>query len=163
MKRGARLFAVLFALLLPAVAQAEARPQLRPFVGGSLEQIQAERAGKPFILALWSATCTHCPAELKALGQLLKRTPGLEVVLVATDTPAESPQLTRLAAEYGLGRQAQWVFADEQPERLRFQIDRRWYGELPRTYLYDGQHRREAYSGLIPAAQLERWLAANVK
>lgn len=163
MRRGARLFAALFALLLPAAVLAEARPQLRPFVGGSLEQIQAERAGKPFVLALWSATCTHCPAELKALGQLLKRTPGLEVVLVATDTPAESPQLTRLAAEYGLGRQVQWVFADEQPERLRFQIDRRWYGELPRTYLYDGQHRREAYSGLIPAAQLERWLAANVK
>ncbi|WP_371323936.1 TlpA disulfide reductase family protein [Dechloromonas sp. ZY10] len=159
MKRGLARFFALFALLLPALAQAE----LRSFVSGSLEQIQAERAGKPFILALWSASCTHCPAELKALGQLLKRTPGLDVVLVATDTPAEAAQLTRLAAGYGLGRQAQWVFADEQPERLRFQIDRRWYGELPRTYLYDGQHRREAYSGLIPAAQLERWLAANVK
>jgi hypothetical protein len=97
------------------------------------------------------------------LGQLLKRTPGLEVVLVATDTPAEAAQLARLAAEYGLGRQPQWVFADEQAERLRFQLDRRWYGELPRTYLYDRQHRREGHSGLIPAAQLERWLAANVK
>lgn len=159
MKRGLARFFALFALLLPALAQAE----LRSFVSGSLEQIQAERAGKPFILALWSASCTHCPAELKALGQLLKRTPGLDVVMVATDTPAEAAQLARLAAGYGLGRQAQWVFADEQPERLRFQIDRRWYGELPRTYLYDGQHRREAYSGLIPAAQLERWLAANVK
>lgn len=150
-------------LLLTLGVGAEVRAEVRPFVSGSLEQIQSERAGKPFILALWSASCTHCPAELKALGQLLKRTPGLEVVLVATDTPAEAAQLARLAAEYGLGRQPQWVFADEQAERLRFQLDRRWYGELPRTYLYDRQHRREGHSGLIPAAQLERWLAANVK
>ena len=38
---------------------------------------------------------------------------------------------------YGLGKVEQWVFADPMPERLRFEIDRRWYGELPRTHFYD--------------------------
>jgi len=146
-------------LLLPLAAAAEPRP----FVAGSLQEILAERSGKPFILALWSASCTHCPAELKLLGEMARRNPRLDVVLLATDTPEEAPQLHKLAADYGLARHAQWVFAHAQPELLRFQIDRRWYGELPRTYLYDAQHQREGVSGLMSRERLERWLAANVK
>ena len=148
-------------LMLASLAQAQA--EVRPFVAGSLARIEREHAGRPFILALWSASCTHCPAELRALGERLRQQPGLAVVLVSTDTPAESARLEKLAAEYGLADRPQWVFADEQPQRLRFEIDRRWFGELPRTYLYDAQHRREGHSGLMPATLLERWLAANVK
>jgi hypothetical protein len=46
-------------LLLTLGVGVEVRAEVRPFVSGSLEQIQSERAGKPFILALWSASCTH--------------------------------------------------------------------------------------------------------
>lgn len=152
---------LLFALLAGLAGLAEA--DVRPFGPGSLPQIQGERSGKPFILALWSATCIHCPGELKALGELARQHPGLDIVLVAADTPADAPQLERLAADYGLGRQAQWVFADAQPEKLRFAIDRRWYGELPRTYFFDAQHRREASSGVVPAERLERWVREHVK
>ena len=137
--------------------------ELRPFGPGSLQQIEAEQAGKPFILALWSATCTHCPGELKALGELVRRHPRLNIVLLATDTPDDAAQLASLARGYGLGQQAQWVFADPQPEKLRFEIDRRWYGELPRTYFFDSTHRRTGRSGVIPAEQLEHWANEHVK
>lgn len=132
--------------------------EIRPFNASSLSAIQAERLGRPFILAFWSATCTHCPQELRTLGQLARRYPKLEVVLVAADSPDLSPQLQELARGYGLEKQAQWVFADEQTERLRFAIDKRWYGELPRTYFYNAQHQREGRSGVIPTEQLERWV-----
>jgi thiol-disulfide isomerase/thioredoxin len=146
-------------LLLAGLAQAE----VRPYVAGSLQQIEREHRGKPFILSFWSATCTHCPAELKALGELVGRYPRLALVIVATDTPAEAPELQRLAQSYGLAGQTQWVFADAQPERLRYEIDRRWYGELPRTYFYDRQHRRDGRSGVVPVEQLERWASEHVK
>lgn len=140
-----------------------AHAEVRPFMNGSLQKIENERAGKPFILALWSATCTHCPAELSALGGLAAQYRGIDIVLIATDTPAEMAQLEKLATGYGLGAKSQWVFAEEQPERLRFEIDRRWHGELPRTYFFDAQHRRTAVSGIVPPEQLERWVADNVK
>lgn len=152
---------LLLALFAGVAGLAEA--EVRPFGPNSLPQIQGERSGKPFILALWSATCIHCPSELKALGELARQHPGLDIVLVAADTPADAPQLERLAVDYGLGRQAQWVFADAQPEKLRFAIDRRWYGELPRTYFFDAQHRREASSGVVPVERLERWVREHVK
>lgn len=155
-----RLFLVTL-LLLSAVAWGS-EGSVRPFVPGSLAQIAAARQGKPFILAFWSVGCTHCPAELKTLGELKRRHPKLDVVLVSADTPDDSAQAAQLARSYGLGKVEQWVFADAMPERLRFEIDRRWYGELPRTHLYDRGHRIEAVSGIVPEARLQQWIRDNL-
>jgi len=150
-------------LLVTLLASGLAGADMQPFVSGSLKKIERQHQGKPFILAFWSATCTHCPAELKTLGELTRNNPKLDLVLVAADTPAEAPELEHLAREYGVGKQARWVFADAQPERLRYDIDRRWYGELPRTYLYDARHQRVGRSGVMPREQLEQWIAEHVK
>lgn len=134
---------------------------VHPFVSGSLAKIVAERQGRPFLLTFWSVTCTHCPAELKALGQLKQANPQLDIVLVAADSPEEAPQSAQLAARYGLGQVEQWVFADAMPERLVFEIDQRWHGELPRSYFYDREHRVEALSGVVPPARLALWAKRN--
>jgi hypothetical protein len=68
-----------------------------------------------------------------------------------------------MARGYGLEKSPQWIFADAMPERLRFEIDRRWHGELPRTYLYDRQHTVQAFSGLVPAEQLAQWIKDHVR
>jgi thiol-disulfide isomerase/thioredoxin len=154
-----RLVLIALTSLFANLAQAE----MAPFVVGSLQKIERQHKGKPFILAFWSATCTHCPSELKALGELSRKYPKMELVLVAADTPAETPELDRLAQEYGVSRHSRWVFADAQPERLRYDIDRRWYGELPRTYFYDAQGGRQGRSGVQPAEQLENWVVEHVK
>ncbi len=155
--------ALLLAVLLLSSPLGLASQAVRPFVSGSLAKIVAERQGRPFVLAFWSVSCAHCPQELKALGELKKRHPALEVVLVAADAPEDAPQTAELAARFGLGKVEQWIFADEMPERLRYEIDRRWHGELPRTHFYDRTHRVEAVSGLVPAQQLGAWVAANVR
>lgn len=152
---------VAFALLQAMVVWGQ-EGAVHPFVSGSLGKITAARAGKPFILSFWSLGCTHCPVELKALGELKRRHPQLDIVLVSTDTPEDSRRLAQLAHSYGLVRAEQWVFADPMPERLRFEIDRRWYGELPRTHFYDRNHRIEAVSGLVPEARLQQWMRDNL-
>lgn len=134
---------------------------VRPFVSGSLARIVAERQGRPFILAIWSIGCTHCPTELKGLGELKKAHPALEIVLLAADTPDEARQGAAMAASFGLGKVEQWVFADEMPERLRHEIDPRWRGELPRTHFYDREHRIERVSGLVPKSRLMAWMRAQ--
>lgn len=151
------LFLVLSGLLLSAVSCAAEEP-VRPFVAGSLQKIAGERQGKPFILALWSVTCTHCPEELKTLGRLKQANPGLDVVLVSTDDPEDTPRVRELARRFGLAAAPQWVFAEAAPERLRFEIDRAWYGELPRTMFFDRKHQVEAVSGLVPPERLARWV-----
>lgn len=154
------LFLALILCFSPILSAGEG---VRPFVAGSLAKIVGERQGRPFILAFWSVACAHCPGELKVLGELRRNNPKLDVVLVAADTPDETPLAAELANKYGLGKVEQWIFADDMPERLNYEIDPRWHGELPRTYFYDRQRRIEAVSGVVPKQRLLAWVKASVR
>jgi thiol-disulfide isomerase/thioredoxin len=150
---------LLLALLTGAAAQAV---ELRPFVAGSMQQIRAAHAGRPFVLALWSLTCSHCQEELAQLGTLQRRHPELNVVLISTDTPDDAKALTATLARHRLVRAEAWVYADAFVERLRFEIDPRWGGELPRTYFFDRVHAVTVRSGALAPAELERWAVTPV-
>lgn len=152
---------LLLLLMLAFMNVTVAAEGIRPFTMGSLAQVLEARAGKPFILVFWSLDCQYCPTELKMLGELKRSHPKLDVILIATDTVNDMPQLVSRAESYGVGKIEQWVFAEDIPERLRFEIDRRWYGEVPRTYFYDRKHQREAKTGLVSKQLVEDWLARN--
>jgi thiol-disulfide isomerase/thioredoxin len=153
--------ALVLMFFLGAAGIAAAGESIRPFTSGSLEQVLASRPDKPFILVLWSLDCQYCPTELKMLSELEKSHAGLDVVLIATDTIDDMPQLADRAANYGTAKFEQWVFAEDMPERLRQEIDGRWYGEVPRTYFYDQKHQRMVRMGLINKSLVEEWLARN--
>lgn len=144
-----------------SVAGATGAAELRPFTADSLAAIQARFAGKPFILTLWSLECHHCAKELQLLGRLVREGRKLPLAIVSTDSPAHAQALRAALKRHGLAHLDTWVFADAVPERLRFAIDPAWYGELPRSYLYDAAHRREAHSGLLGEARLRAWLKHN--
>lgn len=130
----------------------------RPFVSGTLQQIVTARHGKPFILGLWSISCSHCREELTMLGQLKAAHPHIPLVLLSTDSLEESTDVIATLKEYGLANVESWVFADPYVERLHYEIDSRWYGELPRTYLYEGNGMRTGHSGRFELAFLQEWL-----
>jgi thiol-disulfide isomerase/thioredoxin len=149
------------ALLLTGVDTQAASP--RPFVSGSLQTILSRHAGKPFILGFWSLSCSHCREELTLLGALARKFPHMTLVLVSTDTPEDSAAIEATLRDYALDSPETWVFADPDSDRLRYQIDRRWYGELPRTYLYDKDGSATAYSGNVDAARFEDWIRARLE
>ena len=152
---------VILAFMLCCAKVTVAAETVRPFTQGSLGELLAAREGKPFILVLWSLDCQYCPTELKTLSELRRSHPNLDVVLVATDTISDAAQLALKAETYGMSQAEQWVFADDMPERLRREIDTRWYGEVPRTYFYDQRHQREVKTGLVNKQFFEQWLAKN--
>jgi thiol-disulfide isomerase/thioredoxin len=148
-------------LMLSFVTAVAAAESVRPFTAGSLQKVLAPREGKPFILVLWSLECQYCPTELKMLSELKRSHPKLDVVLIATDTVSDTPQLASRAESYGMNNAEQWVFAEDMPERLRLEIDSRWYGEVPKAYFYDREHQREVKAGLVNKKFVEDWLARN--
>ncbi|SCY69324.1 Thiol-disulfide isomerase or thioredoxin [Nitrosospira sp. Nl5] len=160
-RRHPALCGLLLVLMLTVMSAPRAAEDVHPFKLGSLSQVLGAREGQPFVLVLWSLDCQYCPTELKMLSELKRNHPKLDVVLIATDTVNDTPQLISRAESYGMSKVEQWVFAEDMPERLRFEIDRRWYGEVPRTYFYDPKHQREAKTGLVSKKFVEDWLARN--
>lgn len=169
MKSGWNTMKGLFALLLcMGAACASTAQEVKPFVRGSHQKIISARAGKPFVIAFWSLACTNCRDDLALFGKLAKKYRNLDLVLVATDSPEQKQEIARTLQQYrlgraGLGRIESWVFADSYTERLRFEVDPQWYGELPRTYFFDADGRSTAVSGKINHGQFEHWIKSGMR
>lgn len=150
----------MLALLMSlAACVAEAR-EPQPFTRGSHQAIVAAHQGRPFVLALWSIDCVYCRDELALLGRLRATYRELAITLVATDSPQQGDMIRTMLHHYRLDDAASWVFADSFVERLRYEIDPQWRGELPRTYLYDADGSRTVIAGMVDAQVIEQWLEA---
>lgn len=131
---------------------------VRAFERHSVQAIRDAHAGQAFVLAMWSVYCEPCRDELATLGRFKAAHPHVPVVLVAADPPEDAEAIRAMLAQYDLAGVETWAFADAFVERLRYAVDPRWRGELPRTYFYDAEHRASAVSGRIDAVQLSDWL-----
>jgi len=148
-------------LILACCASLSAADRPRPFKTGSLSEIVATQEGKPFLLNVWSLTCSACRAEMNMLAKLRKEYPDFNLVLVATDDIARSAEVQAFLLERGLAQVDSWIFAEPNPQRLRYEIDSGWYGELPRSYFYDARHERLGVSGALKSEQIQAWLQAT--
>lgn len=129
----------------------------RAFTVHSMQVIRAEQAGKPFVLAVWSVYCEPCRDELATLGQFKAKHSALPVILVAADPPADALAIATVLSQYHLDGIERWAFADAFEEPLRYAIDPRWRGELPRTYLFDADHHSTTVVGRLNGEALEIW------
>ena len=141
-------------VLLTASMSVSSESLIRPFISGSFSQILEQRQEKSFVLVLWSLDCPSCYKELEMLGQLNSRNTDLNIVLVSTDIEATQDELLTVLSKYKLENIESWVFSGDSDERLRFEIDRSWYGELPRSYLFKASGKKQIVSGLLSEKKL---------
>ncbi|HNP52644.1 MAG TPA: TlpA disulfide reductase family protein [Nitrosomonas nitrosa] len=128
--------------------QAE-KVDLKHFTSGSYQQLLGNHADKPVMLAIWSITCASCMEKMPLLHALQKSRPDVNIVMLAVDDLADQAHVRAVLAEHGLADAENWIFADENVQRLRHEIDPAWFGELPRTYFLNGDHERHGVSGTL--------------
>ncbi|MBE0436735.1 MAG: TlpA family protein disulfide reductase [Methylomicrobium sp.] len=145
-------------MLVAVPARADNRP-LQPFVDGSYQQILAAHEGRPLVLVIWSLTCSSCLKEMRSLNAWRQSTPDLEMILLSTDDISEQDEVLQMLRKHELDGLENWIFADENAQKLRFQIDPRWYGELPRMYFFNAKHERSGVSGVLSEQQYRERIA----
>lgn len=155
------LRALVLSCLVACVSPLSAQEAPRPFVAGSLSEILAAHAGKSFMLLFWSLECPSCLRELGSIASEANKYPGMRLVMVSTDGADQRDEVAGMLAKHGLNRVESWVFDAADAQRLRYEVDKSWYGELPRSYFYDAGHHREALSGVVTTGQIEAWLSAG--
>ncbi len=152
------LAALLLLLALPAAAAAE--PQ--PFERGSWSALREAHAGRPMVVHLWGLTCAPCLVELPHWGELARERPDLDLVLIAADPVPEEPRRAAATlAKAGLAKTESWMFADRFNERLRYEIDPTWHGELPRTLLIGRDGSVAVLAGVADLDRVRAWLDAT--
>jgi thiol-disulfide isomerase/thioredoxin len=153
----AGIFLVGFLLSAPA---SEAPPQLKPFERGSWHEVLRSHAGRPTIVHFWGVTCGPCKVELPLLGGFLKDHPAVDMVTISADLVPDLPGATRSMLEKaGLSAAENWIFSDGFVERLRFEIDPGWQGDIPRTMLISREGTITTIEGSAEMAEVEKWSA----
>lgn len=162
--RASHIRKVLLSLLLLvsiipiASSNSAVQPQLSTFQAGSYEIILKRYLGRPFLMVLWSLDCPPCFHELTMLGKLIEKYSEFELVLISTDSPGDRKELLSVINDIGIASADIWVFSQANSSRLRFEVDKVWYGELPRSYFFDGQHNRRSISGILEKNVVEAWI-----
>jgi len=143
---------------LASLCSAQAAGPL-PFERGSWAKLRAAHAGQPVVIHLWGLTCGPCLVELPRWGKLQAERPDLKLVLVAADPLPQEPQrVSAILAQAGLGGSESWSFTDRFYERLRYEIDPAWAGELPRTVMIDRHGKATVLPGVADLGQVRAWL-----
>ncbi|HEY8336997.1 MAG TPA: TlpA disulfide reductase family protein [Tardiphaga sp.] len=146
-------------MLLMLTAQAAGIPeQLKPFERGSWQQILRAHAGRPTLVHFWGVTCGPCKVELPLLGAFMRDHPATDVVTVSADLVPNLPDATRaMLQNAGLSSAENWIFSDGFVERLRFEIDPDWQGDIPRTLLIARDGQITTMEGTAEMADVEKW------
>lgn len=144
---------------LLCIAQLSVAEGIKPFVSGSMAQIKATQQQRPMIVSFWSIDCPPCYKELRLWRELSRRHPQLNLVLVSTDAAESRAEVRQVLQEQGVTHLQSWQFADGNAQRLRYEIDTGWYGELPRNYFYAPGSEPLALSGVVDSNKVEQWLA----
>jgi hypothetical protein len=138
-------------LVLYSVICAADAPNIKPFATGSYQQMLTNHANQGFMLVIWSLDCSTCIKDMELLSSIHKNRPELKIVMLSTDEPAANAEIQALLDKYHLADLENWVFADDNIQKLRYEIDPSWYSELPRTYFFNAGHQREGVSGALKA------------
>lgn len=151
--------AILLALLLALAGGTPAGADPLPFERGSWARLRDAHAGKPTVIHFWGLTCGPCLVELPEWGKLKAARPDLSLVLVAADPLPQDPErLNAMLDRAGLGATESWSFTDRFYERLRYEIDPAWAGELPRTVMIDRAGKAIVLPGVADLTQVRAWL-----
>jgi len=155
MKYYALFFSLLFTMLMSTSTHAQIP---FAFVSGSMAKIKAAYAEHSFIVNFWSVDCPPCFKELAMWRTLSNRHTKLVIILVNTDNADMRDQVMRVTRELGVDHLESWQFADPYTERLRYEIDKRWFGELPRTYFFSLKNKTWSISGAPERDRVEAWI-----
>ncbi len=148
--------------LLATIVGAATEGALHPFKRGSWQEIRRAHAGQPIVVHFWGLTCGPCRIEMPKWGRLLQERPDLRLIVIDADLiPNEAGLVSETLAKTGLTGAENWIFADDFVERLRFEIDPRWRGEIPMTLLIARDGKTTTIEGVADPAQVRAWLDAQ--
>lgn len=134
---------------------------VQSFEVGSFEKIVNSKSERDHLVVLWSFDCPPCIKELQKISDLHQQFPEYELTLINTDAVDEQARVKKVLQQYDLTGLDNWGFAHGDENKLRYDIDPRWFGDLPRSYFFPLQGKTKRLRGALTAAELLALFQAN--
>jgi thiol-disulfide isomerase/thioredoxin len=131
--------------------------EFMPFDMNTRKVIEKRYIDQPLIISFWSIDCPYCIDDLKKLGKALSKNTNVKLITVCVDGKESAKKAERILSQANLPKHEKYQYAVVDEDRLRYNIDPAWYGELPRTYFYDAAHQVTPLSGKISNSFLDKW------
>ena len=131
--------------------------EFMPFDMNTRKVIEKRYIDQPLIISFWSIDCPYCIDDLKKLGKALSKNTNVQLITVCVDGKESAKKAERILSQANLPKHEKYQYAEVDEDRLRYNIDPAWYGELPRTYFYDAAHQVTPLSGKISNSFLDKW------
>ena len=131
--------------------------EFMPFDMNTRKVIEKRYIDQPLIISFWSIDCPYCIDDLKKLGKALSKNTNVKLITVCVDGKESAKKAERILSQANLPKHEKYQYAVVDEDRLRYNIDQAWYGELPRTYFYDAAHQVTPLSGKISNSFLDKW------
>lgn len=151
-----RLLSFLFAIAL-AAGGAHAL-DFKPYARGAFAALAKAHAGRPLIVHFWSVTCPPCIAELPQWAKIVAEKKGIDVVFVNTDSEEDRPRAQARLEKAGLSNATHYGFSDDFVEKLYFEADKSWRGEMPFTALVAPDGGLVTVTGAVDDPLIAEWL-----
>lgn len=152
------LFAALLSLAALHAVSGFGQPKLKSFERGSWQRLLRAHANRPTLVHFWGVTCGPCKVELPELGEFMKQHPAVDVVTIDADLVPNSDAATlSMLQAAGLSSAENWMFTDGFAERLRYEIDPAWQGDIPRTLLISRTGEIATIEGSAEPSALRKW------
>lgn len=145
---------LLMAAATQANSPASASVSLKAFELGSFEQIVTDKNQQDHLVILWSFDCPPCITELEKISELHQQFPNYQLTLINTDAVEEQMRVKKILQQFDLAGLDNWGFANSDEEKLRYDIDPRWYGDLPRSYFFPLEGKIKRLRGALSSDEL---------
>ncbi len=83
------------------------------------------------------------------------------IVIVATDPFLDESLVQDMIERSQLSLKQTWVFAEQFPERIYADVNKRWRGELPVTHFFSRNNTEIRHLGIVKQPAVEAWLLAQ--
>ncbi len=156
-------FAVALGLVVALTGGGAFAVEFKPYARGSFAELRKQHAGRPLVVHFWSVTCPPCLAELPEWGKIAGDRKSVDFVFVNADHETDRPRAQARVEKAGLSNLPQYGFADDFVDRLYFEADKSWRGELPFTALIGPDGGVVTVTGAFDDPLIANWLANTGK
>jgi thiol-disulfide isomerase/thioredoxin len=153
--------AIALALLMgvPSAARPPAKAEIVPTEVKALQEIIRKPAAPAVLVNVWASWCQPCVEEMPDIIRFFRKHKerGLRLVLVSADFDEGRADAERFLAKVGVDFRSYQKVGDDMA--FIDALDKRWSGELPASFLYDGKGAvRFFWPGKVSPQDLEHAL-----